>query len=280
MSAVVVGLGLIGGSVALALREAQGTAEIVGVDRAAVLASPAVKRLSLRLLDAADTARVDAAFAGADLVVLAAPVRAIIELLPRALAGAKIVTDCGSTKRSIAAAALAHPRRGRFVPGHPMAGAPEGGAEFARGDLFRDRRWLLCPEGSDIDAADAVEALVRSFGAKPERFGIDEHDRAVARTSHLTQLVASALVVAARRAGAERAAGPAFEGATRSAGGPEGIWSDIFATNADEVASALSDLISELEAARVALQADPPELEAARALLRRAKETRRGHQGQ
>jgi prephenate dehydrogenase len=279
MNAVVVGLGLIGGSVALALREADGAAEIVGVDRTPVLGSPAVKRLPLRLLDAAETTLVDAAFASADLVVLAAPVRVIIELVPRALAAAAIVTDCGSTKRSIAAVAGVHPRRGRFVPGHPMAGAPEGGAEFARADLFRDRRWLLCPDGSDADAANAVEALVRKFGAKAERFGVDEHDRAVARTSHLTQLVSSALVVTARKVGAERAAGPAFEGATRSAGGPEAIWSDIFQTNADEVASALADLIGELEATRAALKAEPPELEAARALLRRAKETRRRHQG-
>jgi prephenate dehydrogenase len=158
-----------------------------------------------------------------------------------------------------------------------MAGAPEGGAELARADLFRDRRWLLCSEGSDRDAAEAVEALVKSFGARAEQFGVDEHDRAVARTSHATQLVASALAVAASKASAERAAGPAFEGATRSAGGPDAIWSDIFETNADEVASALSDVIGELEQARAALTAVPPSVEAARALLRRAKETRKTH---
>jgi prephenate dehydrogenase len=279
MIAVVVGLGLIGGSVALALRAARPDAEIIGVDRENVLASEAVRALGVGLLDAADTARVDAAFARSDLVVLAAPVRAIIELLPRALGSAKLVTDCGSTKRRIAAVADALPTRRRFVPGHPMAGAPEGGAELARADLFRNRRWLVCPEKSDGDAVAEVEALVRAFGALPERFGIDEHDRAVARTSHATQLVASALAVAAQAAGAERAAGPAFEGATRSAGGPEGIWSDIFETNADEVARALGDVIRELELARVALQNDPPELETARALLRRAKASRRSHQG-
>jgi prephenate dehydrogenase len=158
-----------------------------------------------------------------------------------------------------------------------MAGAPEGGAELARADLFRDRRWILCPEGSDPDAVENVEKLVAAFGARTERFAIDEHDRAVARTSHATQLVASALAVAARKASAERAAGPAFEGATRSAGGPEAIWSDIFETNADEVASAPPDVIGELEKARSGLAATPPELEAARALLKRAKETRRPH---
>ncbi len=277
MNAVIVGVGLIGGSVALALRAARPHVEIIGVDRASVLATNAVRRLGLHPIDAAQTAEIDRAFDGADLVVLAAPVRVIIDVLPRTLAGAKLVTDCGSTKRRIARAADSLARRGRFVPGHPMAGAPEGGAELARADLFRDRRWILCPEKSDPDAAESVEELVRSFGAKCERFAVDEHDRAVARTSHATQLVASALAVAAAKANAERAAGPAFEGATRSAGGPEGIWSDIFETNADEVASALGDLIGELERARAGLAAAPPDLEAARALLRRAKQTRKTH---
>jgi prephenate dehydrogenase len=279
MSVVIVGLGLIGGSVALALRDAESSAEIVGIDRAHVLATEAVKRLGLRPIDAVDRAAVDDVFARADVIVLAAPVRAIIELLPRALASARLVTDCGSTKRSVARAADSHPRRARFVPGHPMAGAPEGGAELSRADLFRNRRWLICPEKSDEDAALEVEALVRSFGARPERYGIAEHDRAVARSSHATQLVASALAVVASKAGAERAAGPAFEGATRSAGGSEAIWNDIFETNADEVASALSEVIAELELARDDLLRDPPALDAARALLKRAKESRRGHQG-
>jgi len=277
MNVVVVGLGLIGGSVALALRETRPGTEIAGVDLAPVLASDAVRRLPASLLDASETAAVDAAFARSDLVVLAAPVRVIIDQLPRALAAAPLVTDCGSTKRSIARCADALGRRGRFVPGHPMAGAREGGAELARADLFRDRRWLLCPENSDSDAVEAIETIIAAFGAKPERFGIDEHDRAVARTSHATQLVASALYVTASNANAERAAGPAFEGATRSAGGAEAIWSDIFETNADEVAAALSDVVRELEAVRAELGKNPPELGSARALLKRAKVARSRH---
>ncbi|HEX6274397.1 MAG TPA: prephenate dehydrogenase/arogenate dehydrogenase family protein [Polyangiaceae bacterium] len=277
MNVVIVGLGLIGGSVALALREARPGAEIAGVDRAAVLATEAVKRLTEQRIDADDGDAVDAAFAASSLIVLAAPVRAIELFVPRALAAAPLVTDCGSTKRSIALAADASPRRGRFVPGHPMAGARVGGAELARADLFRARRWLLCPENSDADAADEVEALVKSFGAVPVRFGIAEHDRAVARTSHATQLVTSALAVAASGASAEQAAGPAYEGATRAAGGAEGIWNDIFATNSDEVASALGDIISELERVRSGLASHPPNIDAARALLQRAKQATRNH---
>lgn len=279
MSAVVIGLGLIGGSVVLALRAAEPGVEIVGVDRANVLATDAVKKLGARALDTDDRAAVDAACARADLVILAVPVRVIMDLLPRVLAVANVVTDCGSTKRSIERVVQGHTRRGRFVPGHPMAGAPEGGAELARADLFRERRWLLCPERSDADATSAVETFVRGFGAAPEIVGVAEHDRFVARTSHATQLVSSALAVAAASAGAERAAGPAFEGATRSAGGPVGIWSDIFETNADEVADTLRAVIDELSAVRDELGKSPPELVAARALLERAKRARRGHQG-
>jgi prephenate dehydrogenase len=277
MNVVIAGLGLIGGSVALALRAARPDVEIVGVDRASVLATNAVKPLATRFVDAADIGAVDAAFARADLVVLAAPVRVIVELLPRALAAAKLVTDCGSTKRTIARAAEASPRRARFVPGHPMAGAREGGAELARADLFRERRWLLCGEKSDPEAVRDVETLVQSFGALPIHLGIDEHDRAVARTSHVTQLVGSALLVTASGTEAARAAGPAFEGATRSAGGAEAIWDDIFATNADEIAKALGDLVGELERVRLDLEQRPPALDAARALLRRAKDARRTH---
>jgi prephenate dehydrogenase len=274
MNVVIVGLGLIGGSLALALREARPQVEIVGIDRAPVLATDAVKRLSTRLVDTADEAAVQMAFERADLIVLAAPVRVIERLVPLALAAAPLVTDCGSTKRTIAQAADRSSRRGRFVPGHPMAGAREGGAELARPDLFRARRWLLCPERSDPDATATIEALVKDLGAIPVRLGVDEHDRAVARTSHATQIVTSALAVAASEAGAEHAAGPAYEGATRASGGAEAIWSDIFATNADEIASALDGILGELERVRDDLAKVPPDVETARALLRRAKQAR------
>jgi prephenate dehydrogenase len=208
---------------------------------------------------------------GCDLVVLATPVRVIAQLIGVVLERAPLVTDCGSTKRAISAVVSGSARRGRFVPGHPMAGAPNGGIELARADLFRDRRWLLCPEHSDDDAVASIEALVRRVGATPVRLGLAEHDRAVARTSHATQLIASALSVAAKLVGAEIAAGPAFERTTHIAGGPESIWRDILASNADEVAAALGVLVAELDAVRQDLAADPPRLDRAMDLLRRAR---------
>lgn len=271
MRVVVVGFGLIGGSFALALREAISGVHVTGVDRAAVITRASAVRAADELVDADSPEALLRAASSADLVVLATPVQVIGALLPGVLERAQLVTDCGSTKRAVAASVAGSPRRGRFVPGHPMAGAPSGGIELARADLFRDRRWLLCPDESDADAVDAIEALVLRVGAKPVRLSLAEHDRAVARTSHATQLIASALSVAAKRAGAEVAAGPAFERTTQIAGGPESIWRDILASNADEVAQALDVIVSELEAVRRELAADPPSVDRAVDLLRRAR---------
>ena len=222
-----------------------------------------------------DTVAVDAAVARADLTLLAAPVRRIVALLPRVLENARLVTDCGSTKRVVLAAAAESPRRGRFVPGHPMAGAPEGGIDLAQAGLFRGRRWLICPEASDADAVATVEALVRRLGAEPQRIDARAHDRAVALTSHATQLVASALAAVALDTDATLAAGPAFESATRVAGGPAEMWADILETNADEIERALALLGAEIEAVRAALAKPSPELQAALSLLSRARPLRR-----
>jgi prephenate dehydrogenase len=276
MNALVIGLGLIGGSFGLSLRELDPTYQVCGADRADVITRPAAARAAQRLIDVADTTAVNQAAKAADLVFLAAPVGAIVALLPQVLEHAQLVTDAGSTKRAIARSVANSPRRGRFVAGHPMAGAPEGGIELARAGLFRDRRWLLCTERSDTDAVDRVEDLVLRLGARPIRIAIDEHDRAVALTSHATQLVASALAVSAADLGAEVAAGPGFDGATRVAGGPEAIWGDIFETNSDEVAAGLRAITSELEAVLAGLSRVPPDTAPARALLARARRLKRG----
>jgi prephenate dehydrogenase len=227
-------------------------------------------------VSATDTRNIETAVAAADLVLLATPVAAIVALLPELVARARIVTDCGSTKRAIARAVEGSPRRGRFVPGHPMAGAPEGGIDLARPDLFRGRRWILCPEQSDADAVDEVAALVTRLGAAVVRLSATEHDRAVALTSHVTQLVASALAAVAIESGAEPAVGPAFERTTQAAGGPEQIWDDILTTNADSVATALGEIAVELERARAGLVRVPPDTRPAMQLLARARRALRG----
>lgn len=276
MNVVVVGLGLLGGSFALALRELDAEARITAVDRPAVLARPAAERAAQVLLDTADTPAVNRAVESAELVLVATPVTAIVSMLPELVERARIVTDCGSTKRVVAQAVAGSARRGRFVPGHPMAGAPEGGIDLARPDLFRGRRWILCPEQSDADAVEAVTRLVARLGAVLVRLTAAEHDRAVALTSHATQLVASALAATAFESGAEPAVGPAFERTTQAAGGPEQIWDDILATNADAVADALTEISAELEHARAGLARVPPDTRPAMQLLGRARRALRG----
>jgi len=241
-----------------------------------VLERPAARRAAQELVDAADESGVNSAVESADLVLLATPVTAIVSLLPELVGRARIITDCGSTKRVIAGAVAGSPRRGRFVPGHPMAGAPEGGIDLARPDLFRGRRWILCPEQSDADAVDEVARLVTRLGAVLVRLTAAEHDRAVALTSHVTQLVASALAAVAFESGAEPAVGPAFERTTQAAGGPEQIWDDILSTNADAVGAALGEIASELDRARAGLVQVPPDTRPAMQLLGRARRALRG----
>jgi prephenate dehydrogenase len=248
----IVGLGLIGGSLARALRRQLPALRLVGIERAAAL-----PQLPADLVDAAlteqDAAGVEAALAGSELICIATPVGTISAWLARALRHPGVVTDCGSSKRAIASAALALPERRRFVPGHPMAGAGADRSALAA-ELFEGRTWLLCPEQSDPVAVDAVERLVTRLGAKPVRIAADAHDRAVALTSHAPRLVASVLMALAEQAGALDAAGPAFERITRGAGGSPEMWRDILGSNSDEIARALRLLIAELEGCAVELE--------------------------
>jgi prephenate dehydrogenase len=270
----VFGFGLVGASLAAALREAKPSLRIVGIDLASVVASSAARALADELVDSADGSRIREVTEASDVCVLAAPVSVIAAQLPALLESAQVITDCGSTKRSIWNAVSSSPRRGRFVPGHPMAGGPDGGASQARADLFRGQTWLLCPENSDADAIARVESLIRLVGANSVHLPLEAHDRAVAYTSHAPQVLASALAVLTARAGAAIAAGPAYRATTRSAGGAESMWRDIFSTNADEIGVALRQLASELSAVASGLEASPPDARAALALLAQARSSR------
>ena len=270
----VFGFGLVGASIAAAVRKAAPAVQIVAVDLPHVLAAPEVHALSDQQVHSADHASLRVVVEAADLCVLAAPVGVIVAELPGLLEHAKVITDCGSTKRSICASVSGLPRVGRFVPGHPMAGGPEGGAGLARGDLFQGQTWLLCPENSDGDAVACVEQLVHWAGAKSVHLSLAAHDRAVAYTSHVPQLLSSALTVLTARAGALAAAGPAYRATTRSAGGAEVMWRDIFAANADEIATVLRLLADELSDIAAGFEATPTDLRPALSLLAGARRER------
>lgn len=267
----ILGFGLIGGSVALAARAAQAQVHITAIDHASVLATPEAERIADARIDIANSVEAARALADSALTVLAAPVSVITERVVWALEHAPIVTDCGSTKRRVVEQARKSANARRFVPGHPMAGLPEGGLRNASAELFRDRRWIVCAERADPDAVSAVEALVTSLGARALRLSAELHDAAVARTSHLPQLLASALSLIGEAHGS--AAGPAFERATRIAGGPESMWRDIFASNGDEVARALRELFAELSPVLAELEAGAGTA-GADALLARARRLR------
>jgi prephenate dehydrogenase len=250
-SAAIVGVGLIGGSLALALRRAWPGLRITGIDRGEALAAA-------RYLVAFDALGEDATtMAAADLVVLAAPVQqniAVLEALGRTLTRPALITDVGSTKRAIVEASAALPPHVSFVGGHPLAGAARGGLELARADLFAGRPWLLTLSAS-TRSADHVERLARcvsAIEACPRVVDAGEHDRLLAWLSHLPQLTASALMrTVGEAAGAHiDLAGPGLADTTRLASSPAAIWQDICRTNADHVRESLDALIATLTTLR------------------------------
>ena len=198
--------------------------------------------------------------AGAELIVLAAPVRANIEILSQlaeVVPGPAIVTDVGSTKRDIVAAARALPPRLQFIGGHPLGGAAVGGVEAARPDLFNGRPWILTPENGPADAP--LTAFLRSLGADVRVTTPAAHDELLAYVSHLPQLTASVLMaVVGAHAGEEGLglAGRGLRDTTRLASSPADIWRDIAATNADHLAEAIETLIGVLQRLKNDLNGD------------------------
>lgn len=266
----IVGVGLIGESLARALKLARPGLLVTGVDDAQVVRDAQSRGVLDEGISSDARQEVASQFAACNLVVLAAPVGAIQSWLPMALDHAPLVTDCGSTKRAILAASRNHPRATRFVPGHPMAGAGGGGA---RSNLFHGLPWVICGEGSDEDAVVSVEECTRRLGARTVRLSAEAHDAAVAVTSHVPRLVASALTVLAEEEGAFEAAGPAFERLSRGAGGSRGVWSDVFGSNGDEVTRVLRHLLHTLGGLVADLEAGASRSSVA--IIERAERSRR-----
>ncbi|HUR35178.1 MAG TPA: prephenate dehydrogenase/arogenate dehydrogenase family protein [Vicinamibacterales bacterium] len=244
-------MGLIGGSIALAVREVWPSAMVVAVDRHDVVDSAMRQRAIDR--GAADLS----VLAGADLIVLAAPVRQNLQLLGQlegAIPGPAIVTDTGSTKRAIVAAAEALPARFTFVGGHPLGGAAVGGLEHARADLFRTRPWIFTPASTaPDDAVGRLTAFAAALGADTTVMSAADHDRVLAFLSHLPQLAASALMTVVGNSVGNAGlalAGRGLVDTTRLSSSPADIWRDIAASNADEIGPALDLLIATLQSLR------------------------------
>ena len=241
----IAGFGLIGGSIALAIRRRWPSSLVVAIDHKRIIES------AMRA-HAADVGGDTLDMAGdVDLLILCAPVLQNVALLAELtdyIRPDTLVTDVSSTKRLIAAAAAGIPSL-EFIGGHPIAGAAASGLAAARADIFDGHPWILTPGPIHGDRIGDLERFVRGLGGAPHVMNPDLHDRFAAAISHLPQLTASALMHVvgglAGDAGLEFA-GAGLRDTTRLASSPPAVWKDITATNADLLGDALDRLIETL----------------------------------
>jgi prephenate dehydrogenase len=261
----ILGVGLIGGSLALAIKRRFPAAYIAGYDKPAVL-KRAKERRAIDEAAASPHAAVD----GADLVVLAAPISAILSLLPKlsaSVAPGTIVTDVGSVKQSIAALGDMFFPNGNFIGGHPMTGAEFSGIEAAHPLLFQNAVYLLTPtENTDRRLLACLANFLDDMETRVMKLSPEEHDSTVAALSHMPQLAAVALMntvgseqcIASKRL--TLGAG-GFRDMTRIASSPFGMWRDILAANQEAAAAILRQYIEHLKHMADVLEKHPERLE-------------------
>ncbi|BAU48624.1 prephenate dehydrogenase [Sulfurifustis variabilis] len=279
----IIGVGLMGGSLARALRERNEVGEIVGYGRTIANLDEAIE---LNVIDHAETS-IAAAVDGADMIVLAVPVGAMREVLDAAapaIGSHAVVTDVGSVKQTVidAARAALGPRFASFVPGHPIAGTEQSGARAARGNLYEDRRVILTPgPETDPTATGRVTAMWRAVGAEVVSMPAADHDRVLAASSHLPHALAYALVDMLVRLDDHRSifecAGGGFRDFTRIAASDPVMWRDICLANREPLLALLEQYQENLRLLGEALErADGEWL---RETFARAKRAREGLHG-
>ena len=264
----IIGVGLIGGSFALALKQAKACAHVAGAGRDRANLKLALERGII------DSIQKDAAAAadGADLVLLATPVAqypALLAQIAKKLKPGALLTDAGSTKRDVIAAARTalKGKIGQFVPAHPIAGAEKSGAGAANAELFRGRRVVLTPLAENgEDAIAKINQAWSSCGARTQQMDAEEHDAVLAAVSHLPHLLAFALVddIAGRKNAAQLfsfAAG-GFRDFTRIASSHPEMWRDICVANSDRLLAELEAFSAKLaEIGRLVRERDGESLE-------------------
>ena len=262
----IIGTGLIGTSIALALRRAGFTGRLIGIDR-----------------DEAELDRARAVFSNvhadsqaallpihdSQLIILATPVLAILNWMDRlapVLTEGQLVTDVGSTKLAITTHANAqfnHPGQASFLPGHPMAGKESGGAALADATLFENARWLFTPIAPENERTEEWRAWVEHMGARTRDLDPARHDELCAWVSHLPQFLSTALAALLEEHFADdpdiiSIGGRALSETTRLGASPFSMWRDIAYTNTDQIAASLHALEQELAYLRENLKS--PEL--------------------
>lgn len=243
------GVGLIGGSFALALRKAGFAGRIIGVSSDETIRTA----LALQVID--EALPPEQAAAQADFVYLAQPIQRIIDTLAdlnRWVNPQALITDAGSTKQAIVDRAQHVISRAQFLGGHPMAGRERRGVEAAEAGLFEGRPYVLTPPSpADLETPAAREFLswIAKIGAVPVILDAEEHDRTVAFTSHLPQIASTTLAetLAGRPEARSGVHGPALVDSTRLALSSFDIWGDIFDTNRRQILVALDSYINKLQ---------------------------------
>jgi len=247
----IIGTGLIGGSLGLALRKRHLAGRVIGCDRAPVLE----RAQDCGAIEAGSTHPADAV-RGSDLVVLATPVISILDLIGHlgpTLVAKTLVTDVGSTKAEIvqhAAKSFGRNAGHRFLAGHPMAGKEHAGVEFADADIFEGAAWLFTPlPGQNVHAGHCGEFIhcAEKMGAKIAVVDPADHDRFCAWISHLPQMMSTALAATlvdefSSDAPVLDIGGRALRDMTRISGSPYSMWRDIAITNKKNIADALQKL--------------------------------------
>jgi prephenate dehydrogenase len=250
------GVGLIGGSFALAIRKAGFAGRIIGVSSDETIRAALAARVINEALPAQQAAE------QADLVYLAQPIHRIIDSLAELNAWVRpeaLITDAGSTKQAIVDRARQVISRAQFLGGHPMAGRERRGVEAAEADLFQGRPYVLTPRSAaelETEAARDFLTWIPRIGSFPVVLDPEEHDRTVAFTSHLPQLAATALAATldGRPEPLTGVYGPALVDSTRLALSSFEIWGDIFDTNRRQILTAVESYVAKLEAFRQALE--------------------------
>ncbi|OFX17003.1 MAG: hypothetical protein A2Z18_01715 [Armatimonadetes bacterium RBG_16_58_9] len=261
----IVGVGLIGGSLGMAVKTRSMAGRVIGIGRTEQ------KLMRAKILGAIDEYSLDFenGAAEADLVVICTPVRLIVpalEKMARSLKAGCIVTDVGSTKQEVVSGASRFVRDEiSFVGGHPMAGSEQAGVDAAYPDLFLGATYVLTPgDNTDLEALGKMAALVEGLGANVEIMTPEEHDRSAAVISHLPHAMASALLQLAEdshRANGKtfRLAAGSFRDLTRVSESDPALWRDICLTNAGALSSAIGDFADILRGFQQALGAGDEE---------------------
>ncbi|MEA2735173.1 MAG: hypothetical protein QOE14_1624 [Humisphaera sp.] len=243
----IIGVGLLGGSIGLAVKAARIPCRVVGYGHRK---ETVARALEVGAIDESASSSKDAA-RGADLVILCTPVglfETILAEIADEISDRAIVTDVGSTKRSVVKLGeRLIPKSAHFIGSHPMAGSEKRGVEFARADLFQGAQCIVTPTArSNADAAAQVEKFWQRLGMTTTRLSPEEHDRLICDISHLPHAVAAALI-AMQSNDSLPLAGKGFLDTTRIAGGDGALWRDILQDNADNLADSIQRFRAQLD---------------------------------